>query len=61
MTGITLIATVVRFIGRNVIQNNINTNGAGITLLLPANIKVDGELFLYDNTANKRGGALLVM
>ena len=61
MTGITLSATVVRFIGHNVIQNNINTNGAGITLLLPANIKVDGELFLYNNTANKRGGALLVM
>ena len=33
MTGITLIDTGVRFIGRNVIQNNRNTEGAGIKLV----------------------------
>ena len=60
MTGITLIEATVKFIGRNVIQNNRNTEGAGITLLLPAYIGVNGELLLYNNTAHKHGGAILV-
>ena len=61
MTGITLINTGVRFIGRNVIQNNRNTEGAGIKLVQHnAYIEVDGELFLVNNTADLRGGAILV-
>ena len=59
MTGITLIDTGVRFIGRNVIQNNRNTEGAGIKLVQQnAYIEVDGELFLVNNTADSRGGAI---
>ena len=61
MTGITIFSTVVRFVGRNVIQNNSNTNGAGITLSLPASIEVAGELYLYNNTAHKRGGAFFAI
>ena len=60
MTGITLIASNAVFIGRNVIQNNRNTEGAGITLSLQASIAVFGELYLYNNTADERGGAILV-
>ena len=61
MTGITIVNHgIVRFIGRNVIQNNRNTEGAGITLLSTAYIGVNGELFLYNNTADKHGGAILV-
>ena len=61
MTGITLIDTGVRFIGRNVIQNNRHTEGAGIKLVQQnAYIEVDGELFLVNNTADLRGGAILV-
>ena len=60
MTGITLIASKVTFIGRNVIQNNRNTEGAGITLSMQASIAVYGELCLYNNTADERGGAILL-
>ena len=60
MTGITLIASIAEFAGRNVIQNNRNTEGAGITLSMQASIEVYGELCLYNNTANERGGAILV-
>ena len=61
MTGISLIDTGVRFIGRNVIQNNRNTDGAGIKLAQQnAYIEVDGELFLVNNTADLRGGAIYV-
>ena len=59
MTGITLLGGVARFIGRNVIQNNRYTEGAGITLKQNSFIKIDGELLLYNNTANKHGGAIL--
>ena len=60
MTGITLIETSATFSGHNVIQNNRNTEGAGITLYFKANIGVDGKLLLYNNTADKHGGAILV-
>ena len=62
MTGITLIDTGARFIGRNVIQNNRNTEGAGIKLAQQnAYIEVDGELFLVNNTADfQRGGAMFL-
>ena len=49
MTGITLLETVA---GHNVIQNNINKAGAGITLL-NAFIEIEGKLLLYNNTAEK--------
>ena len=60
MTGITLIASTIEFNGRNVIQNNRNTEGAGITLSMQASIAVYGELCLYNNTADERGGAILL-
>ena len=60
MTGITVILTSAKFSGHNVIQNNRNTEGAGITLLLSSYIGVDGELLLYNNTADNHGGAILV-
>ena len=60
MTGITLIASRVIFGGRNVIQNNRNTEGAGITLSLQASISVVGELCLYNNTVDEHGGAILL-
>ena len=60
MTGITLIEAAAAFSGRNVIKNNRNTEGAGITLLNPAYITIEGELLLYNNTADKHGGALIV-
>ena len=60
MTGITLIEAVATFSGHNVIQNNRNTEGAGVTLLTPSYISIEGELLLYNNTAEKHGGALLV-
>ena len=60
MTGITLIDTGARFIGCNVIRNNRNTEGAGISLIHYADIEVDGELFLVNNTAETRGGAILL-
>ena len=61
MTGITLIETSATFSGRNVIQNNRNTQGAGITLLYEAYIQIDGELLLYNNTADEHGGGILVI
>ena len=60
MTGITLIEAVAKFSGRNVIKNNRNTEGAGITLLIPSYFGIEGELLLYNNTAEKHGGAILV-
>ena len=60
MTGITLFESAVYFIGHNVIQNNRNTEGAGITLGLPSVIIADGELLLYNNTADNHGGGILV-
>ena len=63
MTGITIfVKGVIVFNGRNVIQNNRNTEGAGITLLSTdiIYIVVQGELLLYNNTADKHGGAILV-
>ena len=62
MTGITLFErSVVHFRGCNVILNNRNTEGAGITLPSNAYIVVQDELLLYNNTADKHGGAILVM
>ena len=62
MTGITIVGkyNIVEFIGRNVIQNNRNTEGAGIRLLSNVYISVQGELLLYNNTAYEYGGAILV-
>ena len=60
MTGITLIDTFATFSGYNVIQNNRNTEGAGIILYSTDHIYVQGELLLYNNTADKHGGAILV-
>ena len=60
MTGITLSLTAVNFAGQNLIQNNRNTEGAGISLFSPAYIIVDGELHLNNNTADGNGGAILV-
>ena len=42
------------------IRNNRNTEGAGISLIHYADIEVDGELFLVNNTAETRGGAILL-
>ena len=60
MTGITLMYTNTKFSGHNVIQNNRNTWGAGIKMFLnPENIIiVQGELLLYNNTADEHGGAI---
>ena len=46
MTGISIVGkyNIVEFIGRNVIQNNRNTEGAGIRLLSNVYISVQGEL-----------------
>ena len=61
MTGITIVANnLVFFNGRNVIQNNRNTEGAGITQSSEAQIIVQGELLLYNNTAENNGGAIFV-
>ena len=60
MTGITLIDTSAVFNGYNVIKSNTNTEGAGITLHSSDSIYVQGELLLYNNTADKHGGAILV-
>ena len=63
MTGIVILKSThgLFFIGRNVIQNNRNTQGAGIVLMNNIHIVVSGELLLYNNTADKHGGAILVM
>ena len=61
MTGITLIETSAKFDKRNVIQNNRNTEGAGITMISQSSyIQIYGELLLINNTADKKGGAILV-
>ena len=46
MTAITIMKGMIGFKGRNVIQNNRNTKGAGIKLSSNAYIIIDGELFL---------------
>ena len=63
MTGIVILKSSddIFFAGRNVIQNNRNTQGAGIALMSSVRIIVYGELLLYNNTADKHGGAILVM
>ena len=63
MTGIVILKSIFElyFYGRNVIQNNRNTQGAGIVLMNNAYITVSGELLLYNNTAVKHGGAILVI
>ena len=61
MTGITAIENGITFHGRNVIQNNRYTEGAGITLILPGTITVSGELHMLNNTAEYHGGAILVI
>ena len=63
MTGIVIFKSThgLYFIGRNVIQNNRNTQGAGIVLMNYVRIAVSGELLLYNNTAEKLGGAILVI
>ena len=63
MTGIVILKSThgFFFIGRNVIQNNRNTQGAGIVLMNNVYIVVYGELLLYNNTADKHGGAILVI
>ena len=62
MTGITIIKNTgtVQFSGHNVIQNNRDTEGAGIKMESKAQIIVSGILMLYNNTADKHGGAILV-
>ena len=63
MTGIVILKSYhgLNLLGRNVIQNNRNTQGAGIVLMNSAHIIVSGELLLYNNTAEKHGGAILVI
>ena len=62
MTGITISNNkqLVHFYGNNVIQNNRDTEGAGIKMENKAQIVVNGTLMLYNNTADKHGGAILV-
>ena len=61
MTGITILeGSAVHSVGHNVIQNNRNTEGAGIILSSKSYIAIQDELLLYNNTADKHGGAILV-
>ena len=60
MTGITLVESGATFSGHNVIQNNRNTDGAGITLITPSYIRIYGELLLINNAADKQGGGIFV-
>ena len=60
MSGISLFGTAAKFVGRNVIQNNHYTYGAGIILSQPSFIAVDGELIIRNNIADKHGGGILV-
>ena len=68
MTGITIIKnngpiylSTIFFSGRNVIQNNRNTDeGAGIRIKNTVQILVSGTLMLYNNTANGHGGGIFV-
>ena len=61
MTGLTLISSTVKFVGYNVIQNNINIDGAGITLSYESNIMIDGDLLLCNNTAYRHGGGIFLL
>ena len=62
MTAITIIQSEIVYIrGSVVIQNNRYKEGAGITILLPGKIVVDGQLYMYNNTATEHGGAILVL
>ena len=62
MIGISInVLTAVNFTGHNLIQNNRNTDGAGIKLFSPAYMTIDGELHLNNNTADGNGGAILVI
>ena len=61
MVGITALRCSIDFHGRNVIQNNRHTEGAGITLMLPGVITTYDELYLLNNTAENHGGAILVI
>ena len=61
MVGITAIRCNIDFHGRNVIQNNRHTEGAGITMILPGIITTYDELYLLNNTAENHGGAILVI
>ena len=60
MTGITAIESGIIFGGHNVIQNNRYTEGAGIALLLPSIVAINGVLHMINNTAERNGGAILV-
>ena len=61
MTGITAIDSHIKFQGRNVIQNNRYTEGAGIMLSSPSTIIIgSGQLHMINNTADNHGGAILV-
>ena len=61
MAGITALRCGIDFHGRNVIQNNRHTEGAGITLFLPGIITTYDKLYLLNNTAVNHGGAILVI
>ena len=62
MTAIIILDnSVVHLSGHNVIRNNRNTQGAGITLTDTSQIVVEGELLMYNNTADEHGGAILVI
>ena len=61
MTGITAIESIIEFHGHNFIQNNQYREGAGITLTSQDTIKVHGELHMINNSAENRGGAILVV
>ena len=61
-TGITIIKSngPIYFSGHNVIQNNRDIEGAGIKMESESQIAVSGILMLYNNTADKHGGAILI-
>ena len=62
MTGITILtkSRQIYFSGHNKIQNNRDTEGAGIKMEGESQIAVSGKLMLYNNTADKQGGAMLI-